>query len=406
MRFRLVEREFGYTPTALGKNSKVKPEYPPTRDTLEKFNKLKISDEKISFVKDHILRHSTFKKLFGVRSIIIDSILCYGLNPKKNLFLNFIANMPVPFSDRKSKPKMQYIYDSFKNNKLKITDRILSQVLYNPSLYDRSDKEFRYTLNAFNIMSQPKKAGAYLKNTENVDITKFLMSGNDFQKSTIKPGGSDGKEGDTIFNVIEGWAKDNEYSPEEIADNKNRAEEEEKEKENGKSKSGSDNWGNRVPPASEWTYDYFKGELEKIFANKGKFKTTLPSKNDYLNRAFATFSLATMSPIETTNKIYKKSANDIKDADVTKFGDPHNVDEPIPLNVRTSDKEIPGVYVFHQFIPLDNASLTLYKQVANKNMGNLKRHLNKVSPNDDDGVDTHSQRIVDAIGSLQEITHR
>ena len=96
----------------------------------------------------------------------------------------------------------------------------------------------------------------------------------------------------------------------------------------------------------------------------------------------------------------------VKDNDIIKFGDPHNIDTPIPLNIRTGNGEVPGVYAFHQFIPLDDASKTMYKQLANKNLGNLKRHLNNVNPNDDKGVDFHSQAIVDALGELQEITHR
>ena len=158
----------------------------------------------------------------------------------------------------------------------------------------------------------------------------------------------DGKEGDTIFNVIEDWSKDNEYSPEEIAQRKAAAE-----KEKSKDKTTDGKMSNTfigIVPDTEWTYDYFKGELEKIFANKSKFKIELPSKNDYLSRVFATFSLASLEPSETSNKVYKKNTKDVKDADASKFGDPHSIDTPIPMSVRTADDEVPGVYAFHQFI--------------------------------------------------------
>ena len=91
---------------------------------------------------------------------------------------------------------------------------------------------------------------------------------------------------------------------------------------------------------------------------------------------------------------------------MSKFGQPHNIDVPIPLTVRTAKETLPGIYAFNQFIPLDEQSITMYKQIANKNLGNLKRHLHNVSPNDDTGVDTHLQSILDAVGSLQGITHK
>lgn len=400
MRFRLIEGPADETPKA----KQVKPEWPPTRQTLDKYNKLLTHDEQLAFLEERIFPHKVFKRLFGIRELLIGAIQSYGLDPKRNLFLDFITKIPFDIPNRKLRPKIQYIYDSYKNKKLNIRDQELSLVLNNPSLYDRSDKEFKYTLNAFNIMSQPDKASAYIKDTKDVDITKFLLDGTDLAKSTIKPGGSDGKEGDTIFNVIEDWSKDNEYSPEEIAQRKAAVE---KEKDKDKTTDGKmSNTFIGIVPDTEWTYDYFKGELEKIFANKSKFKIELPSKNDYLSRVFATFSLASLEPSETSNKVYKKNTKDVKDADVSKFGDPHSIDTPIPMSVRTADDEVPGVYAFHQFIPLDDASMTMYKQVANKNLGNLKRHLHNVKPSDDAGADYHLQAMVDAIGSLQDITHR
>jgi hypothetical protein len=79
-------------------------------------------------------------------------------------------------------------------------------------LFDRSDKEFRYTLNAFNLFSQPNKAKNYLKDTSKIDLSEFMNG------DVVKPAGLNGETGDTIFNTIEGWAKDNEYSAQEIAD--------------------------------------------------------------------------------------------------------------------------------------------------------------------------------------------
>ena len=40
------------------------------------------------------------------------------------------------------------------------------------------------------------------------------------ENGNIKPAGQDGREGDTIYNIIESWAEDNEYTPEEIQERK------------------------------------------------------------------------------------------------------------------------------------------------------------------------------------------
>ena len=325
-----------------------------------------------------------------------------GLDPKKNFFLDFVCKIPFKMPDaKKYKAKMQYVYDSYENNKLSLK----LPVLLNESLWDRSDADFRYALNAFNLFSQPKLYKSYIKDVSRVNINEFMNA------DTVKPSGQDGKEGvDSIYNVIEKWAKDNEYSPEEIAERKKKAAEEEENTKSGKGVNSSTvtvnvNGGNGSNNL-EWTYEFFKDSLEKVFANKGKFETKLPNKNDYLERAFVTFTLPELTPQETSNKIYKKSTTDIEDKDVEKFGNTRNVDEPIYVSVRDQTTLRNGVYVFHKFVPLDGSSLNYYKQLAKKNLGNLERHLNKVNPNNDADIDTHLQSVVTALEGLSGITQK
>jgi hypothetical protein len=54
-------------------------------------------------------------------------------------------------------------------------------------------------------------------------------------------------------------------------------------------------------------------------------------------------------------------------------------------------------------VPLDDNAISYYKQIANKNLGNLKRHLNKVNPNNDTDISIHLQSILDAVGELNAI---
>ena len=372
--------------------------WPPSIETMEAYYKLDSKQKKENFLKTHIFPQERFKNLSGIRPVLMECMLKFGIDPKKNPFLSFAMKIPFPMKESKLyRDKMQYIFDSYKNNKMDLS----MPALLNPSLYSRKFDEFQYTLNAFHIMSDPKKAGCYLKDTSVADVSEF-MSGNE-----IKPAGLNGEEGDTIFNVIERWAKDNEYSPEEIADKKEKAEkeaEDSKDKKNGTDINININ-GENGSNGTQWNYDYFKEILEKVFANSGKFETT-GNKNEYLEKAFVTFSLPEITPQSTDNKLYKKTFTEIKDADVNKFGNPHEIDEPIHITVRTGSKTVPGIYVFHKFIPIDETSLSHYKQLANKNLGNLKRHLNNVNPNNDNDVDTHLQRIITALDGLSGITSK
>ena len=372
-------------------------EWPPSRQTLDKFNKLKTTDEKHRFINEYILPHPKFKNIFGIRQVIAESIFTYGLDPKRNFFLDFVSKINFPMPDAKTyKNKMKYIYDSFKNKGIDLK----MPVLINPTLYQRSENEFKYAVNAFTLMSDPRKAGAYIKDTNKIDINQFMDG------DKVKPSGNNGRQGDTIFNVIESWAEDNEYSPEEIANNKNKlAAEEEENKKSNKSGNSSINI-NISDQKDQWDYDYFKNILEKIFSNKSKFKIPNGDKNFYLERAFATFELPTLTPSETENKLYKKSFSDVKDNDVTQFGNPHEVDTPIHLKVRNTKEEVPGIYVFHQFVPLDDTSSGYYAKIANTNKGTLERHLNQVQPNNDNDIDVHLQAVIDALDKLTGLQHK
>jgi hypothetical protein len=195
--------------------NQIRPEWPPSNRTLKSYEKLETTSEQTKFVQERIFTHKIFKDLYGVQSIIMDSIQKFGLDPKRNFFLDFVVNLGVPMPNAKLKPKLQYIYSSYLNKKMDLK----MEVLKNPTLYERSDREFQYTLNAFYLFSDPKRYNNYLKpseKTRQVSVSQFMDG------DVVKPAGLNGQKGDTIFNVIEEWAKDNEYSPEEIANRKNK----------------------------------------------------------------------------------------------------------------------------------------------------------------------------------------
>ena len=387
MRFRLVE-----APT----QTTTKVEWPPSSKTLDEFDKQKSLQQQKDFLETHILPHPIFRNLFGITPIIIHSMMIAGLDPQRNKFLDFVCKIPFKMLDAKTyKDKMQYLYDSYNNKKIDIKSTTLLPILYNQSLWSRSLEDFRYTLNAFNMFSQPSLYKSYLKDTDKnvkVSISQFMNG------DKIKPAGIDGSSGDTIYNQIEEWAKGNEYTFDEIQANKQKAAEKESKKNKGnKDEKGITN--------VKWNYEYFKTILENVFANSSDFKTEL-NKNDYLERVYATFDLSNLTPEKVDSTIESSATNTIKDEDVKQFGDPHKIDTPIFLNANINGEIIPGVYMFHKFISLEDRFISLYEQTSKKNLGSLKRHLAKVNPDNITDVNILYQTVVDALNELSPIPHR
>ena len=75
--------------------------------------------------------------------------------------------------------------------------------LYNPSLYE-SDR-LTYIVNAFIMFSDQKYLKTHLLDTSVVDLKCFYN-----EDGTIKEAGNADTDGDTIYNTIEKWCKDNE----------------------------------------------------------------------------------------------------------------------------------------------------------------------------------------------------
>lgn len=376
MRFRLVEEPIK--------------QWPPTIATIDAYNKLETSDARRNFLKTYILPQKVFRHIFGIRPVVIDCILKYGLDPKRNKFLEFVTSLTIDMPDASTyKQKMLYVYNAWENKKL---DLKLS-VLNNASLYNRSYKDFQYTLNAFNTFSRKDKASLYFKNTKVVNINEFMNG------DIIKPAGIDGREGDTIYNVIEKWASNgNEYSEDEIAERKQKeAEDEEK---------GTDKGKEDTPNRNTLTYAYLKEELKKALANKSRIGINMSAKDylDYLERIFITFLPSKLSSINQDDaNIVEKPGNSINDSDVAKFGKPASVDTPIFITSKVGDNQTPGIYIFHKFIPMDEQSMKQINKVSNFNLTLLKNKINNVTPSNDEDALSHLKELVSTIDRLQSL---
>lgn len=77
----------------------------------------------------------------------------------------------------------------------------------NPSLYNRNDEDFDYTVKTFEIVLDNEKLSTYFKDVSNISVEQlFDANGN------IKPAGIGGPEAgfydDTLWNTVESWSGD------------------------------------------------------------------------------------------------------------------------------------------------------------------------------------------------------
>lgn len=132
-----------------------------------------------------------------IEDIVIDSIVNFGT--ENNDFLDFVLNIRFPIKANQ-KDHFDFLY---RNSKLYDFDK---EWFYKRSLYNRPLDDFKYTVNAFNTASDKTKLRNYFRDTSKIDINEFYTPSGE-----IKPAGRNGAEGDTIWNVIENWGKDNTF---------------------------------------------------------------------------------------------------------------------------------------------------------------------------------------------------
>lgn len=133
----------------------------------------------------------------------------FGYSRIKNNALYFIRKMSKVTLRGDYEDKVSYIWEEFYEGTLDIS----LNCFFNSSLYDRNYNEFTYTCNALSTFSDLDKASIFIKDTSVIDFNRFFDD-----NGNIKPAGneSNDEKADTIFNIIEEWAYNNEYTPQEI----------------------------------------------------------------------------------------------------------------------------------------------------------------------------------------------
>lgn len=170
------------------------------QENQDEFSKATTHEQEKEVVKK-ILSQPKYKQIAGIHDVLAQSILDLGATEGKNGFLKLAnkLNFSMPKA-REFKQKALYLYGGYKNKRIDLTH----EYLINPTLWNRSDNDFNKAVNAFEICMSPKYAKNYLKDTSVIDINEF------FNGDTIKPTKD-------ILNVVDSWAKGNEYSEDERA---------------------------------------------------------------------------------------------------------------------------------------------------------------------------------------------
>lgn len=208
------------------------------QENQDEFSKATTHEQEKEVVKK-ILSDPRYKQIFGIHDVLAQSILDLGATEGKNGFLKFANKLKFSMPKaREFKQKALYLYGGYKNKRIDLTHEYLT----NPTLWNRSDNDFTKAVNAFEICMSPKYAKNYLKDPSVIDINEF------FNGDTIKPTKD-------ILNVVDSWAKGNEYSEDERAQ-----------------RGTSDSTLIKLIGERKWNKDTFTSAINQALADTGKFK--------------------------------------------------------------------------------------------------------------------------------------
>lgn len=157
---------------------------------------------KREYILDTLIKEYGNPDLNNIKPAIEKSIDDFGIDPEKNEFLNLIGD--ISFSLTKDH-NSQFLNLNKLRHELSLD---LSQKHFlNPSLYDRSELDFRRTVRLFHHISNPSTLSKYFIDTTDINAEAFYIEGTD----TIKPiGDATGDPAESILATVQSWSKDGE----------------------------------------------------------------------------------------------------------------------------------------------------------------------------------------------------
>lgn len=140
--------------------------------------------------------------LQNIKDVIEDAFRVYGIDPSKNPFVDYFDRVDFQV-DSSMKSNFYKLLDMWKMDLVDLDGQWYTE----ESLFDRNEKDFEYTVNAFEVANNPKELGKYLKDTTDITIDSLYD-----ENGNIKPAGNatTAKDTDTIYGTIESWASNEE----------------------------------------------------------------------------------------------------------------------------------------------------------------------------------------------------
>ena len=299
-----------------------------SEDTIQKWNKA-LPAERKKIVQDIIEQYHK-PELNNIFAAIYANLDYHGIDPKKNPYIEFLDKLDF-------KPETKDLTNFVALNALITAGNVdlKHDYLTEKSLYDRSEKDFTYTVNIFETILDRAKLSKYFDNITDISIYPLYDDNNN-----ILPAGLNKEKGNTIYNVIEEW--DKEY---------NEPEEE--------TKVGSLNYSLqdalnefKVPSklyaevCKRWVYRYFRGIYdyvtpdyddstyyqERVFdiLSKGKIKFSKTDRDNYRKE----WRYRTLDDIPSTAE---------KEGKIVYIENPEDADIEIVMDIPEDEK----YYIYH-----------------------------------------------------------
>lgn len=164
-------------------------------EIIQKWNKSLPTEKKK--IAQNIVDEYNKPELNNIFPAIYANFDYFGINPKKNPYIEFIDKL-------KFKPQKSDLSNFAELNDMLIAGNVnlKNEYLTEKSLYERSEKDFKYTVNIFETILNRSELSKYFDNITDISIYP-LYDDND----NILPAGLNKEKGNTIYNVIEEWDK-------------------------------------------------------------------------------------------------------------------------------------------------------------------------------------------------------
>ena len=197
MRFRLVENV----------NRSYLNGYEDKWQDIEKSNRIK---DKTEYVMRNFLNLPNPKRYQGLYDLLAKSIDVNTLDPNRNSFLAYLLTLASNKDMRKFGNDKNFVRNvELLDNRFAIRgEKLDNEWYYDDDLLKKPEKEFVYTINIADVLSDRSKLKNYFDNIDDKGIENLYKNGNFAITGTVKDAGIGTNNPDTIYGMIAKWTKE------------------------------------------------------------------------------------------------------------------------------------------------------------------------------------------------------